>query len=111
MNFTRKALLFGLSLTASAGINAEQLGRIFFTPEQRIQIEAGQFQGIDEPNTKPQTVNGMVHKLGGQRTVWINGKPQLAGESDERLPVIAPERSQPIKIKVGQRLLVNPAAQ
>ncbi|MDD5383940.1 MAG: hypothetical protein PHG89_03540 [Gallionella sp.] len=94
---------------------AEELGRLFFTPAQRAQLEYSQQQSGDTPdNTRSLTVNGIVQKHGGKRTVWINGVPQLAGKSDERtpesLPVAVPGQSQPVKVKVGQRVLINPAA-
>jgi len=93
---------------------AEELGRLFFTPAQRAQLEYSQQQSGDTPdNTRSLTVNGIVQKHGGKRTVWINGVPQLAGKSDERapesLPVAVPGQSQPARVKVGQRVLINPA--
>jgi hypothetical protein len=52
-----------------------------------------------------------VQKHGGERTVWINGVPQLAGKSDERapesVPVSIPGQSQPVKVKVGQKVLLG----
>ena len=60
-------------------------------------------------------VNGIVQKKDGGRTVWINGVAQNAGNSDERspeaVPVAVPEKSKPIKVKVGQRLLLDQPAQ
>lgn len=115
MNQILKTSLIGLALTATTGVNAEELGRLFFTPEQRAQLEYGQQQGDNAPgNVHSLTVNGIVQKHGGERTVWINGIPQLAGKSDERapesLPVSIPGQSQPVRAKVGQRVLINPAA-
>jgi len=115
MNQTLKISLFGLALTAATGVNAEQLGRLFFTPEQRAQLEYGQRQDDDKPSSaRSLTVNGIVQKHGGERTVWINGVPQPAGNSNERapesVPVAIPGQSQPAKIKVGQRVIIGPAA-
>ena len=115
MNQTLKISLFGLALTAATGVNAEQLGRLFFTPEQRAQLEYGQRQDDDKPSSaRSLTVNGIVQKHGGERTVWINGVPQPAGKSDERAPesapVAVPGQSQPVRARVGQRVLINPAA-
>jgi len=94
---------------------AEQLGRLFFTPEQRAQMEDNDQQGSGSVGSaRVLTVNGIVQKHGGERTVWINGVPQLAGKSDERapesLPVAVPGQAQPIKVKVGQKVHINPAA-
>lgn len=115
MNPTLKISLAGLALTAATGVYAAELGRLFFTPEQRMQLEYSQQQGDNAPgNSGSLTVNGIVQKHGGKRTVWINGVPQLAGKSDEHapesLPVAAPGQSRPVKVKVGQRVIINPAA-
>jgi len=108
-----KSFLCTVGLTVSAFANAEQLGRLFFTPEQRAQLEFDQ-QGKSPDSTHSIAVNGIVQKHGGERTVWINGIAQLAGKSDDRtpesVPVAVPGQLQPIKIKVGQRILVNPSA-
>lgn len=115
MNTTLRTSLAGLALTAATAVDAEGLGRLFFTPEQRAQLEYSRQQD-DHASDNPRslTVNGIVQKHGGERTVWINGKPQPAGKSDERapesLPVTVPGQSQPVKVKVGQRVLIDPAA-
>jgi len=61
------------------------------------------------------TVNGIVQRHGGERTVWVNGVPQLAGKSDEQapdsLPVAIPGQSKPVKVKVGQKLILDQSAQ
>src|SRR5574340_555509 len=87
MNPTLKICLAGLALAAAAGVHAEELGRLFFTPEQRVQLEHNQPQEGDKPaSARSLTINGIVQKHGGERTIWINGVPQLAGKSDERTP-------------------------
>ncbi len=110
-----KITLAGLLIAAATAANAEQLGRLFFTPEQRAQLERGQRPDIGKPdNIDSLTVNGIVQKHGGERTVWINGVPQPAGKSDERapesVPVAIPGQSTPARVKVGQKVIVNPAA-
>ncbi len=101
-----------------AAAQADNLGRLFFTPEQRTQLDYPRARNAtaDSGGTSVLTVNGIVQKHGGGRTVWINGMPQNAGNSDERspeaLPVAVPGKSQPVKIKVGQKfLLEQPAPQ
>lgn len=116
MNQTFKICMAGLALAAAAGVHAEELGRLFFTPEQRTQLEYSQPQDNEKPgNARSLTINGVVQKHGGQRTVWINGVPQAAGKSDERapesVPVTVPGQSQPVRAKVGQKVLINPAAE
>lgn len=113
-------LLFKIGLTAYILIAApltyaEPLGRLFFTPDQRAQLEYNKAQSSDPgDNRRVLIVNGIVQKHGGERTVWINGTPQIAGKSDERapesVPVSVPGQSQSVKAKVGQKILINPAA-
>jgi len=113
MNSTLKICLLGLVLASTTGSNAGELGRLFFTPEQRAQLEFDQ-QGKSPDSTHSIAVNGIVQKHGGERTVWINGIAQPAGKSDDRapesVPVAVPGQLQPVKIKVGQKILVNPSA-
>ena len=74
MNPTLKTSLAYLALTAATGVNAEELGRLFFTAEQRAQLEYSRQQNDPAPgNARSLTVNGIVQKHGGERTVWING--------------------------------------
>lgn len=112
-DIAKKITLTTLLLTAATGVNAEELGRLFFSAEQRAQLEYNrQQQDPALDNARSLTVNGIVQKHGGERTVWINGVPQPAGNSDERapesVPVAIPGRSQPVK--VGQRVIIGPAA-
>ncbi len=104
------------SLIAPAA-HATRLGRLFFTPEQRTQLEYdyARTTAVGGDSSSVLMVNGIVQKHGGARTVWINGVPQKAGNSDERspeaLPIAVPGKSQPVKIKVGQKILLDQPAQ
>ena len=108
--------LCALALTAPMPAGAEELGRLFFTPEQRAQLAYDYARAArpDSDNHSTLSVTGIVQKHGGERTVWINGVPKLAGKSDERspesTPVTIPGQSKQIKIKVGQKVFINPAA-
>lgn len=111
---TKKLVLVMLLLAATTA-SAEELGRLFFTPEQRAQLEHGKSQNTDSgANSRALVVNGIVQKHGGSRTVWINGLPQPDGVNDDRalesLLISTPAQSQPVKVKVGQRMLVNTSA-
>lgn len=104
------------ALTAATLTKAGEIGRLFFTPEQRNQLDSGYARearpGSDNRNTL--SVTGIVQKHGGDRTVWINGVPKLAGKSDElspeSTPVTLPGQSKKIRVKVGQKVYINPAA-
>lgn len=105
-------LLFAclLAILTVPAVNAAELGRLFFTPEQRSQLnDSLQRAATTEQHQGGTVLNGIVQKHGGKRTVWINGVPQPAGKSDERSPesvaVPVPGKSKSIKLKVGERVL------
>jgi len=114
-------MLAPLMLINSA--QAGNIGRLFFTPEQRAQLEQNRTRSAtantaaaeDESSTSVLTVNGIVQKKGGGRTAWINGKAQNAGNSDEHnpeaLPVSVPGQPHPVKVKVGQKIILKQPAQ
>ncbi|MBI5428933.1 MAG: hypothetical protein HY938_00550 [Nitrosomonadales bacterium] len=108
-------LLCALVLMAVPSAHAAELGRLFFTPEQRAQLDFNYARVArpDSGNDSALTLNGIVQRHGGKRTVWINGAPQAAGSSDERAPESAaveiPGQSKSVKLKVGQRVLMGPS--
>lgn len=102
------------SLGLSGAANAEELGRLFFTPEQRARMDYAYAQNIKPgDNARTLILNGIVQMHGGKRTAWINGVPQAVGRSDEKtpesVPVPLPGQNKTVQLKVGQRLLLNPA--
>ena len=113
-----------LALFTARSTQAGSLGRLFFTPEQRTQLEHEHTRTAtaatrnataeDGSSSSVLTVNGIVQKKGGGRTVWINGVAQSAGNSDEHspeaLPVSVPGQSHPVKLKVGQKLILDQPA-
>jgi len=76
------AILSGLLGVAMAtGAAAQELGRLFFTPEQRAALDARRKARVpDKPAATPQAespvtrVNGVVQRSGGKSTVWVNGE-------------------------------------
>ena len=81
-------------LTGSA--HAQELGRLFFTPEQRAALDARRKARVpDRPavNTvvSPTTrLDGYVKRSGGRSTVFVNGDALLEGTTEA--PVVDPER-------------------
>ena len=118
---TIAAMLAGLLLSAAAG--AQELGRLFFTPEQRSALDARRKARVpDKPAAIPQVespvtrVNGAVRRTGGKSTVWVNGEaipegaqpggPQLTprSASPSRVSVPAGEGAQRFDLRVGESL-------
>ena len=115
MNSMLKPVLLGLLISMPTGVMAGDLGRLFFTPEQRMQLEHRQQQDDDPPaQARSPIINGIVQKHGGGRTVWINGEAQIVEENDEhasdRESVFTLGQSHSVKVKVGQARLTSPAA-
>lgn len=110
----RLALLTALCLTPIA--QADEFGRLFFTPAERDQLDQQLArQAVNEDGSSAQayiTVNGIIKRSDGSRIVWINGKSQLLapGGNPNRVPVNVPGKSKPVEMKVGQRIMLdNPA--
>ncbi len=109
-------LLLGL-LGLSPAARSAELGRLFYTPQQRQQLDYQQATGsaVEGGPRGYIIVNGVVQKHGGKRTVWINGVPQTDGPSNDRSPasisISIPGKKQPVKTKVGEKILLEPAAQ
>lgn len=115
MRSNLKIFLAFLGLAIPVLAHGKELGRLFFMPEQRAQLDHGYAPEAGSDHTDQGLIlNGIVQKHGGKRTVWINGVPQLAGSSDEKTPdsqqVTVPGKSKQIRIKVGQRVLLSPSA-
>lgn len=100
-------------LCAIPASHADELGRLFFTPQQRLQLQINQ-QPSDETAVNPAavTVNGIVQKDGGKRTVWLNGVAQAAEKSDTHSPdsqlIEMLGQSKQVRVKVGQKAVAVP---
>lgn len=97
---------------------AQELGRLFFTPEQREALDARRRARLpDRPNTvvaSPTTrIDGYVKRSEGKSTVWVDGEalpdgtqPEglrlRRGEDPSRVTVIIGEDGRRIDLRVGQ---------
>jgi hypothetical protein len=108
-------LLFLLGLPFSEACFAQELGRLFFTPEQRKALDARRKARVpDKPAAAAVVVSptirldGYVKRSGARSTVWVNGesvddKPP-SGDSDTRVPVTVGEGAGKIGLKPGETL-------
>ncbi|MBA3023482.1 MAG: hypothetical protein KJ572_00785 [Gammaproteobacteria bacterium] len=100
-----------ITLTTTA--QAAELGRLFFTQNERAQLERQHVLSADEPGNDSHSliVNGVIQRDGGKRIIWINGEQQPASPADARtpasVPVILPGKTESVKVKVGQRLMLD----
>lgn len=100
MSLVRALLVFALA--APSASNAQELGRLFFTPEQRQALDARRKARVpDKPAAtivvSPTTrVDGFVKRSGGPSTVWVNGEALPEGFGD------APRISPSLSVTVGE---------
>ena len=97
-------------LCLAAPAAAEELGRLFFTPQQRQDLDRRRATNRAEeeaPQIKegPLTLEGHVQRSSGKTTIWINGVPQYdspAGRDPARVTVV-PNLGEPgVSLKIGQ---------
>ncbi len=111
-------VLIGTLPAAHAADDA--IGRIFFTPAQRAQLDLARSQKIvatqvkDEPIPEFVTYNGIVRRTDGKATVWVNNRAMsgaelnaaqpLAGRIDRNGQILlqAPQGAGSLQLKVGQ---------
>ena len=98
------ALLLALPAVTQPG----GLGRLFFTPEQRAQLEYSYERNATAAGDRTAVLmlNGIVQQHGGARTVWINGEAKNSGRTGRPTAeaVDVPGKPHPVTIKVGQKL-------
>jgi len=100
-------LLLGLVNSAAA---TDNLGRLFFTPQQRQDLDRRRQANIQESAVTVNsslTANGQVSRSGGKNTVWINGVPQENTRrplDPARVALPTGEGEPPVNVKIGQTL-------
>ena len=115
--------LLALTLLGTTIAGAQELGRLFFTPEQRAALDARRKARVpDKPAAVQQAehpitrVNGAVQRSGGRSTVWVNGETIQEGGQPEsakvaprepgagRVTLPAGEGAQRYNLRVGESL-------
>lgn len=92
---------------------AQEIGRLFFTPQQRAALDARRKARVpDRPAaapvvTSPTTrVDGYVRRSGGPSTVWVNGAQaeEAAPGADARVAVPLGDGGPRVRLKPGETL-------
>jgi hypothetical protein len=107
-----------LSVLAAAArpVAAQELGRLFFTPEQRDALDARRRARLpDAPvaatPSRSTRIDGYVMRSGGKSTVWVNGEPVAEGSPADEVRAFL-RRDDPGRVSLsvgggGPRVNVN----
>lgn len=109
----RPLIVLALTLScvcAPAVSRAEELGRLFFTPQQRQDLDRRRATNRAEeeaPQIKegPLTLDGHVQRSSGKAVSWVNGAPQdnsRASRDPARVTVVPNQGEPGVSLKVGQ---------
>ena len=117
----RAALLAIVGMLVAAEAAAQEFGRLFFTPEQRVALDARRKARVpDKPAAvavvaSPTTrVNGYVKRTQGPSTVFLNGQglaenpqadsPRTPRGGDPRVTIPVGEAGARVELKPGEIL-------
>jgi len=131
-----KLVLLLTAAAVSGTCLAADPGRLFYTPEQRAQLEAARARNVTQvkpvaptrvaPEVAPTTVrfDGMVVRSDGKNTRWVNGQPQTGasgvaglkpgqiraeGNVYEPYQVLRPSPAAPVAEKAAPEAGAHPA--
>jgi len=100
--------LFAAPAAAQSTRQVAELGRLFFTPQQRRELDRRRQLNIQEATVVPVkelTVNGQVSRSSGKSTTWINNVPQhdaYPTRDPARVTLPGDEGEPPLSLKIGQ---------
>lgn len=113
-----RVLLILALLLPPAAHAAEPLGRLFFTPEQRVQLDTLRIRKVvavqtkEEPPPEIITYSGIVRRSDGKATVWVNSKalseadlrdqPSISGRIGRNGQILLEAGGGKMRLKVGQ---------
>jgi hypothetical protein len=122
----KRALFCLACLTVAANVSAAEIGRLFFTPAERAQLDVARTQKkspapppaatAEEEMPAPQVVTygGLVRRSDGKSMLWLNDRlleekealtgPALQGKvrADGAVTLRTPQSGTSVDIKVGQ---------
>jgi hypothetical protein len=100
--------LSGALLGVAGPVAADEVGRLFYTPQQRQELDRRRNTNVVETETVVEssvTLNGQVVRSNGKTTTWVNGVPQYdayRGRAGDRVAIESGDKS--VGVKVGQTL-------
>ena len=112
MEFARRLFAGAFLLAVATGQVAaqEKLGRLFFTEQQRQDLDRRRQANIRETTAVVEstvTVKGQVSRSSGRSTTWLNGVPQDNARrplDPARVTLPGGEGAPSVSLKIGQTL-------
>jgi len=102
-----RALIFLAFIASIPTASAQELGRLFFTEEQRAALDARRKARMPDRPTRPAAVaspttrvDGYVRRSGGPSTVWVNGE-SLGVEGSDAPRIESGRREGRVSVPVG----------
>ena len=111
-------LVLAAAALGAGPVGAQELGRLFFTPEQRSALDQRRAARLpDKPTViqeSPTTrLDGFVARSNGRSTVWVDGEPLadgaqpeglrlLRGRDPSKLTVTFGEQDRRVQLRVGE---------
>lgn len=112
MSRRMRVVLLSIGCLCTTGAVAQELGRLFFTPEQRQALDARRKARVpDKPAAAAAAptmrLDGYVKRSSGRSTVWVNGEPtedspRIPASSDGRVPVNTGDGAARVGLKPGE---------
>ena len=120
----RLIVLLAIFTTTSAAY-ADSLGRLFFTPEQRLLLDNARRQKVkieeqsEEQAPEIVSLNGVVKRSDGHTTVWLNNRAvsdrhapggvtiTSQGTASDPVTFTMPQGERAVRLRVGQNLDVT----
>ncbi|MFZ5557921.1 MAG: hypothetical protein ACOZDY_14595 [Pseudomonadota bacterium] len=116
-----RAVAFASALTwAVPAVAADDLGRLFFSPAERRQLDQMRSSPVTDRQAARVTVNGVVKSSSGRSVVWVNGVPYAPASQggpgivhsagNGSAAVVTEPGKAPVRIKVGESVTFLPGA-
>ena len=102
--------LCSLLPAAAQTFSREEMGRLFLTPQQRLDLDRRRSSNQAAAAATIEdivTVNGLVTRSSGKSTTWINNAPMddlALPRTGVRVPVQQSPEDKPVPLKVGETL-------
>jgi hypothetical protein len=109
----KRAALFIAAMLLLPCVEAQEIGRLFFTPDQRAALDARRRARVpDKPAATPivasptTRLDGYVRRSQGPSTVWVNGTTvdEASPRSDSRVSVPVGDGGARVPLKPGETL-------